>query len=270
VLYVVSTPIGNLEDITQRALRVLREVDLVLAEDTRRARVLLGHYGVRKALWSVREHNEARTMPRVLAELAAGRNLAFVTDAGTPLVSDPGSRLVASVREAGFRVVPVPGPSALTAALAGAGMDASRFLFFGFLPRRGRERRLAITRLSEADCTSVVYEAANRLAATLAELAEAGAAGRRAVVAREMTKRFEEFRAGTVGELAAYYAASPPRGEIVIVLEGKPAQREGQVDLGAEVQRLRGTGLSAREIASVLVRDYGVARNEAYRLAHGK
>jgi 16S rRNA (cytidine1402-2'-O)-methyltransferase len=270
VLYVVSTPIGNLEDITQRALRVLREVDLVLAEDTRRARLLLQHYGIRVGLHSLREHNEARMVPRVLAGLAAGKNIAFLTDAGTPLISDPGSRLVSSVWEAGLRVVPIPGPSALTAALAAAGMDASRFLFLGFLPRRGKERRDALRQLSEAACTSVVYEAANRLAATLEELVAVGVGERRVVVAREITKRFEEFRHGTVAELAAYYAGSPPRGEIVVVLEGKPAKLDAQGDLAGTIARWREEGLSPRSIAALLIREHGLPRNEAYRLAHGR
>ena len=205
-LFVVSTPIGNLGDITLRALEVLRGVDFILAEDTRQTRVLLDRYEVGTATVPFHEHNEARSTARVLERLAGGESAALVSDAGTPLVSDPGERLVAAARERGLKVVPIPGASALLAALAAAGVDTSRFTFYGFLPRAGRERREALDQVSVIPHTSVLYEAPGRLAKTLRDLDTVGAGSRRVVVARELTKKFEEFRRGTVAELASYYA----------------------------------------------------------------
>jgi len=202
-LHVVSTPIGNLGDMTLRAIEILKAADLVLAEDTRASRVLLDHYDIRTRMLAAHEHNEARLIPTVLERLGRGEQLALITDAGTPLVSDPGARIVAAVREAGFRVSPVPGASAVTAALAAAGLDTSRFTFFGFLPRSGAERRAALDALSRLPHTGVLYEAPGRVAETLGSIARAGGGGRRCVVAREMTKKFEEFRGGTVDDLAA-------------------------------------------------------------------
>lgn len=267
-LYVVSTPIGHLGDITLRALEVLRAVDFVLAEDTRHTRILLQRYEIATPMLALHEHNEARAVPRVLERLRAGASGALVSDAGTPLLSDPGERLVRAVWDAGFRVTPVPGPSALLAALAAAGMDAARFTFHGFLPRSGRERQAVLRELSDATYTSVLYEAPGRLAKTLSELAGAGLGDRAVVVARELTKRFEEFRRGTAAELAAYYAASPPRGEVVVVLQGRTQASVDETAIEEQAAELRSQGLPARDIAAALVRDHGVPRNLAYRLAH--
>ena len=267
----MSTPIGNLRDITLRALDVLRGVDFVLAEDTRQTRVLFQRYEIATPMLALHEHNEARAIPRVLERLREGASGALVSDAGTPLLSDPGARLVRAVRDAGFPVTPVPGPSALLAALAAAGVDASHFTFHGFLPRSGRERQERIRELSGASHTSVLYEAPGRLSKTLSELDAAGVGDQEVVVARELTKRFEEFRRGTAAELAAYYAASPPRGEVVVVLQGRTGVSGLAVDEAAieeQAAELRSRGLPARDIAAALVRDHGVSRNLAYRLAH--
>jgi 16S rRNA (cytidine1402-2'-O)-methyltransferase len=268
-LYIVSTPIGNLGDITLRALEILRAVDVVLAEDTRHTRILCEHHRIDTPLVAFHEHNEARTIPRVLDRLARGESVALVSDAGTPLLSDPGERLVRAVWAAGFRVVPVPGASALLAALAASGLPVERFTFLGFMPRSGRERAQVLDELSEAPYTSVLYEAPSRLAATLRDLAERAQAGdREVVVARELTKRFEELRRGTASELAAYYAASPPRGEVVVVVQGRPEVPMDEMKLEERAAELRSSGLPPREVASALVRDHGVPRNLAYRLAH--
>lgn len=267
-LYVVSTPIGNLGDITLRALAVLRGVDFVLAEDTRQTRVLFQRYEIPTPMLALHEHNEARAIPRVLERLREGAAGALVSDAGTPLLSDPGERLVRAVRDAGFRVTPVPGPSALLAALVGAGVAITPFTFFGFLPRSGPERQATFRELSEALHTGVLYEAPGRLSRTLLELDAAGVGDREVVVARELTKRFEEFRRGTAAELAAYYAASPPRGEVVVVLQGRTHVPVDEAAIEEQAAELRGRGLPARDIASALVRDHGVPRNLAYRLAH--
>jgi 16S rRNA (cytidine1402-2'-O)-methyltransferase len=267
-LYIVSTPIGNLQDITLRAIDVLRQVDLVLAEDTRHSRHLLSHHGIDTGMLSYHEHNEARATATALARLHKGQDVALISDAGTPLLSDPGARLVRAAAEAGIPVVPVPGPSALLAAVVTSALSSDRFTFFGFLARKGREREDAIRDLSNLPHTAVLYEAPNRVAATLADLEQRGAGARRASVARELTKQFEEVRRGTVAELAAYYESSPPRGEVVIVLEGLTPQPAAEDELRSRARTLRASGLSARDVAAALVREDGASRNLAYRLAH--
>jgi 16S rRNA (cytidine1402-2'-O)-methyltransferase len=267
-LYVVSTPIGNLRDITLRAIDVLRSVDLILAEDTRHSRTLLEHHGIETRAISYHEHNEARATATAMARLRDGRDVALISDAGTPLLSDPGERLVSAAAEAGVPVVPVPGPSAVLAALVASGLGTGRFTFYGFLPRKGRERDEALRDLSGLRHTAVLYEAPPRVAQTLADLAEHGAGSRRVVVARELTKQFEEFRRGTVAELGAYYEDSAPRGEVVIVLEGATPQPVAEEELRMRARELRAAGLSARDVAAALVRDDGASRNLAYRIAH--
>jgi 16S rRNA (cytidine1402-2'-O)-methyltransferase len=267
-LYVVSTPIGNMQDITLRAIHVLRSVDLILAEDTRHSRNLLVHHGIPTRMMSYHEHNEARATESALTRLREGKDVALISDAGTPLLSDPGARLVHDAAEAGIPVVPVPGPSALLAALVSSGIASDRFTFFGFLARKGREREEALGELSGLRHTAVLYESPNRVFATLDELQRRGGGARRAVVARELTKQFEEVRRGTVAELAAYYDGSSPRGEVVIVLEGMTSQPLDEDELRSRARSLRDSGLSARDVAAALVRDDGASRNLAYRLAH--
>ena len=267
-LYVVSTPIGNMGDFSFRAVETLRDVSAVLAEDTRHTVHLLQRYGVTTPLVPYHEHNEAKATPALVARMAAGESLALVSDAGTPLLSDPGARLVHAAIEAGIRVAPVPGASALLSALVGAGLDAGRFTFFGFLARRGRERTAAIADIAALRHTAVLYEAPSRVADTLAELAAAGAGDRAAAVCRELTKQFEEFRRGTLGELAAYYDDVPPRGEVVIVIAGASAPAgASEEQLRERAAELRAEGRSARDVASALVSELGAARNLAYRIA---
>ena len=267
-LYVVSTPIGNLRDITLRAIDVLRAVDLILAEDTRHSRHLLDHHGIATPMLSYHEHNEARATETAIARLREGRDVALISDAGTPLVSDPGTRVVRAAAEAGIAVVPIPGPSAVLAALVSSALGSERFTFFGFLARKGREREDALQELSSLRYTSVLYEAPNRVAATLGELGARGAGERRVVVARELTKQFEEIRRGTVAELSSYYESAPPRGEVVIVLEGTTLQPLAEDELRSRARLMRAAGLSARDVAAALVREGGASRNLAYRLAH--
>ena len=267
-LYVVSTPIGNLKDMTLRAIEVLRAVDLILAEDTRHSRHLLTHHDIATPTVAYHEHNEARATAAAMARLRDGGRVALISDAGTPLLSDPGERLVRAAAEAGVAIVPVPGASALLAALVAAGLATDRFTFFGFLPRKGREREEILRELSGLRHTAVLYEAPPRVALTLTELLAHGAGSRKAVVARELTKQFEEIRRGTVAELAAYYESSPPRGEVVIVLEGALPEPVAEDQVRARARALRAAGLSARDVATALVRDDGVARNLAYRIAH--
>ena len=267
-LYLVSTPIGNLGDVTYRAVEVLRSVAAILAEDTRHSRRLLDHYGVRTPTLAYHEHNEARATPGLVARLLAGEDLALVSDAGTPLLSDPGARLVRAAVDAGVAVVPIPGASALLAALVASGLDATRFTFFGFLARKGRERADALAEIGRAVHTTVLYEAPSRTADTLAELAAVAGADRAAVVARELTKQFEELRRGTLGTLATYYADAPPRGEVVLVVGGRSEMAAPDaVALAARARALHDGGMGTRDVARALVEEHGVARNLAYRVA---
>ncbi len=266
-LHVVSTPIGNLGDITPRAVEVLGRAAVVLCEDTRHSRPLLAHVGVATPTVAYHEHNEASMTPRVVARLLAGEDVALITDAGTPLLSDPGARLVRAAVEAGIRVVPVPGASALLAALVAAGLPADRFVFLGFPPRKGGERRALLAEVAASPYTAILYEAPGRTAATLGELAERAGADRPAAVARELTKQFEEVRRGTLAELAEYYRATPPRGEVVIVVGGRAPAETDEDALHAAAAALAAEGLTTRDVARRLVDEHGAPRNLAYRVA---
>lgn len=268
-LYVVSTPIGNLGDFTFRAVETLKSVSAVLAEDTRHSLNLLRRYEITTPLVAYHEHNEAKATPGLVARMLAGESFALVSDAGTPLLSDPGARLVHAAVLAGVPVSPVPGASALLSALVATGLGVDRFTFLGFLARKGHERREEIDEIVRSRHAVVLYEAPSRVGDTLAELAAAGAGQRATVVARELTKQFEEMRRGTVTELAAYYSDVPPRGEVVIVIEGAPAPTGASEDvLRARTSELRAQGVAPRDIASRLSLELGASRNLAYKLAH--
>jgi 16S rRNA (cytidine1402-2'-O)-methyltransferase len=240
-------------------------VALVLAEDTRHSRALLDRYDIAAPMASYHEHNEAKTTPRLVDRLAAGEDLALISDAGTPLLSDPGQRLVQAAIKAGIQVVPVPGASALLSALVASGLDVDRFTFFGFLPRRGKERSAMLDEIASSPHTAVLYEAPGRVADSLLELATR-AGDRPAVVARELTKQFEELQRGTLESLGAYYTQTPPRGEVVILIAGAPPVPPDETVLLEEARALRARGLSVRDVmASLTAR--GLARNVAYRLA---
>jgi len=268
-LFLVSTPIGNLGDFSHRAVDVLSSAALILAEDTRHSRRLLDHYRITTPVSSYHEHNEAKEVSRILQRLARGDSIALISDAGTPLISDPGSRLVDASLAAGIKVVPIPGASSVMAALVGSGLSLDRFTFFGFIPRKGRERTSAIADIVASHVTSVVFEAANRVGATLAALASAGAADRRAVIARELTKQFEEFRRGTIAELEQACEELAPRGEVVLVIAGAEPTAISESELVAEVKKARADGLSTRDVVDHLIRELGAPRNLAYRVAHG-
>jgi 16S rRNA (cytidine1402-2'-O)-methyltransferase len=266
ILYVVSTPIGNMGDFSFRAVETLRSVDLVLAEDTRHSGQLLKRYEIAAKMMAYHEHNEAKTTPGLVARLVAGETMALISDAGTPILSDPGQRLVTTAIAAGIVVVAIPGASALLSALVVSGLSADRFTFFGFLPRSGAERRAAITELTELEHTAVLYEAPGRVAPTLADIEAAGGGDRPAAVAREMTKQFEETRRGTVAELTTYYKDNPPRGEVVIVLGGAPERVVDEAEIRERVRALRGQGMSARDTAAAVAKELGVSRRVAYQL----
>jgi 16S rRNA (cytidine1402-2'-O)-methyltransferase len=230
-LYVVATPLGNLRDITLRALDVLASVDAVAAEDTRHTRRLLSHYTIRARLIALHEHNEQQTAGEIIKLIVAGKPVAYVTDAGTPAISDPGALLVSRVREASLRVIPVPGPSALTAAFSAAGMNAPHFLFFGFLPTNARTRRAALSAVSSLPYTLVFFEAPHRLLRTVEDMTQALGPDRVIVMAREITKVFESFQRCKLAEAGAWLAegANRTRGEFVLIVEGAVPARAQSV-----------------------------------------
>jgi len=268
-LVVVATPIGNLEDLSPRAEKALRGADLICCEDTRRTGRLLERAGIAgRRLLSLHAHNEAGRTSAVLGELAAGATVALVSDAGTPLVCDPGERLVAAAIAAGLPVVAVPGPSALLAALVASGFSAVPFAFEGFLPRRGPARRARLAEIAAARRTTVLYEAPQRLRATLADLAEACGPDRRVAICRELTKLHEEVRRSSLAEAAAEAAASEARGEHVLVLE--PAAAPVAADalaLRDALARLREAGLARRDAVAAAAALLGVAHRDAYAAA---
>ena len=268
-LYIVSTPIGNLADMTHRAVETLRSVSRVLAEDTRRTSILLKHYGISTPLVSAHEHNEMARAGQIVEWLTAGEDLAIVSDAGTPLVSDPGARIVRAAIEAGHEVVPIPGASALLAALVGAGIEPEPFTFFGFLPRSGKERKERLAEIGALRHAAVLYEAPGRVAKLLAELVEICGTERRAAVARELTKMHETFVRGTLQELASYYEEDAVRGEVVVIVEGGQPPAIEEVEGVAEqvAQELLEAGNSARDVAKEIAGRFNLPRNLAYQLA---
>lgn len=264
-LYLVSTPIGNLEDITLRAARVLREVDVIACEDTRHTRKLLNHLALEKPLWSYHEHNEKTRAPELVERLKAGQSVALVSDAGTPLVSDPGFRLVEAAIAAGIEVCPIPGPSAALAALAASGLPTDSFRFCGFLPAKSAQRRRALEELRPETCTLIFYEAPQRLLETLADIA-AVLGDRPVVVARELTKLHEEFLRGSADSIRQELAARPSiKGEITI-LAGKPHEQPADpVAAEQEVRELERQGVTRRDAVKQVAKARGIPKRELYR-----
>ena len=266
-LYIVATPIGNLGDITLRALATLARADLIYCEDTRHSRALLTHFAIARPLRAYHEHNAERERPRIMAELAAGRSVALISDAGTPLVSDPGYKLVRAAVAAGIRVTSLPGASAPLAALSCCGLATDAFLFAGFLPTKSGARRTRLAELAATPATLVVFEAPSRLAATLDDMAAVWG-DRPAAVARELTKLHEEVRTGGVAELARWAAQSAPRGEMVIVVaqQGAAASAVGDAAIEAHLQTLPAT-LSLRDAVKATAAALGVPKTRVYALA---
>jgi 16S rRNA (cytidine1402-2'-O)-methyltransferase len=265
-LHIVATPIGNLRDITLRALDVLAAADLIACEDTRVTRKLLDHYGIATPLTPYHEHNAAEARPKLLARLAEGTAIALVSDAGTPLVSDPGFKLVRAARDAGYAVTALPGPSATLAALAVSGLPTDRFFFEGFLPAKETQRRARITELRRIPATLVLFETGPRIAASLADLAD-GLGSREAAVCRELTKLYEEVRRGDLASLAGAYAGdAETRGEFVIVV-GPPQAREiDAADLDALLRQALGRA-SVKEAVAEIAAVTGRPRREVYQRA---
>jgi 16S rRNA (cytidine1402-2'-O)-methyltransferase len=269
-LFVVSTPIGNLEDVTRRAERVLAEAAHVLAEDTRRTGRLLEHLGVDAKLLSLHAHNEASRRARVLEWLDAGEDVALVSDAGTPLVSDPGARIVQAALAAGHEVFPIPGPSAVLAALVASGLPAERFTFLGFPPRRGAERRRLLERVAGAEETVVLFESPERLRDLLDDLESACGGERRVAVARELTKLHETVVRGTLTDARRYYEGRTVRGEVTLVVESAQVQQapdEVDQEAGRALARaLLSEGASASHAAREVARRLRLPRNLAYEV----
>jgi 16S rRNA (cytidine1402-2'-O)-methyltransferase len=268
-LYVVATPIGHLGDLSARAVSVLGQVSRVLAEDTRNSRVLLQHYGIQTPLEALHEHNETARLPGLLARLHAGEDLALISDAGTPLLSDPGFPLVRAAREAGLTVTPIPGACALIAALSAASLPTDRFSFEGFLPAKSAARRAALEALRHDPRTLIWYEAPHRILDSLDDCAAVLGGERRAVLARELTKRHETFLGGTLAQIGAQLRTDPQqqRGEMVLLLAGAPAAAEADA---AELERVLGVlldELPAGQAASLAARLCAVPRKRAYAAA---
>jgi 16S rRNA (cytidine1402-2'-O)-methyltransferase len=274
-LYIVATPIGNLEDITQRALRVLGEVDLIACEDTRRTRVLLNHFGIKTKTISYHEHNERERAAEICKLLLSGKNIALVSDAGTPLINDPGFRVANAAIELNLPVVPVPGPTAFVSALVASGLPSDQFFFAGFLPARANSRRAKLAELRSVPGTLVFYEAPHRINATLKDALEV-LGDRRAAVARELTKIHEEIARGSLRELARRFGAdSPARGEMVLLISDlivdESADQPGETQPSSQrlierVSELELEGLDSKVALKKAARELGMKRAEAYRL----
>jgi 16S rRNA (cytidine1402-2'-O)-methyltransferase len=264
-LSVVATPIGCLEDITLRAIRILREADLILAEDTRHTRTLCSKHGINTPLRSFHAHTNDDKVDLLLAELVDGAHYALVSDAGTPVVSDPGVYLVSRAANAGIEVEAIPGPSAVLAALCVAGLPVRRFVFEGFLPRSGGDRTRALDRIAQSAITVVLFESPHRIHATLKDLERTLGGDRQIALCRELTKMHEQTIRGTAAEVRSELS-DPARGEITIVVEGRPADAPVEdIDLGALVIEWQREGLSTKEMTQKLQRDLGWKRNAAYQ-----
>jgi 16S rRNA (cytidine1402-2'-O)-methyltransferase len=265
-LYIVATPIGNLEDLSFRAVRVLREAGRIACEDTRHTRRLLDHYGVEKPLLSYHEHNEKERTEELLRELEAGRSVALVSDAGTPLIADPGYRIVRAARERGIPVSPIPGPSAIMAALSAGGLATDAFLFGGFLPAKAGARKRALEMWQSLEATLVFYEAPHRVVESLRNIAEV-AGDRRVVVARELTKIHEEFLDGTAASIADALEARPAiKGEFTImVARAESSAQRDPAGIEAEVAALVAGGTPRMDALKAVARRYGLSKREVYR-----
>jgi len=269
-LYVVATPIGNLEDMTPRAIRILSQVDLIAAEDTRHSAKLLRHFGIGTETVAVHEHNERSQVPKLIEILKSGKSIAFITDAGTPLVSDPGFQLVRAARQAGFTVTPVPGACAAIAALSAAGLPSDRFVVEGFPPAKSAARRAVFEKLREESRTLIFYESPHRILESLKDMTEIFGAAREAVLARELTKQFETLRGGGLAELHDWVSRDQHQqlGEFVILIHGAPRAEREAVDAEAErVLRLLLEELPVSQAAALAAKITGLKKNRLYEYA---
>ena len=268
MLYLVGTPIGNMQDLSSRAIEILSHVELVACEDTRRTGLLLSHFGISAKLMSYHEHNKAAAGSKLISRLKEGAEIALVSDAGMPSISDPGEDLVKACIEEGIDVTTVPGPVAGISALVLSGMDTRHYYFEGFLPVESKERKNRIEVVSKMPSTTILYEAPHRLLRTLSDLSEAGNGNRKASAARELTKKFEQVVRGTIDELISHFQEVPPKGEFVLVLEGAVEKEEKKVLTPEERQNriiyLENSGMSTKEIAKTLALEWGESKKTLY------
>lgn len=266
VLYLVATPIGNLADITERAMKVLSEVDFVAAEDTRNSGLLLSRLGLKKPMVSYHDHNRAERGPEIIERLKGGESCALISDAGMPAISDPGEDLVALCAAEGIKVSIIPGACAAVSALALSGLSTRRFSFEGFLPPSGKERKKRLTDISKEERTLIIYEAPHRLKKTLSELAEYFGGDRRIALCRELTKLNEEILRFTIAGAIEYYEITEPRGEYVLVIEGAPeaSEEEEALDIAARAAALMAGGMSQKDAIKTIVKETGLPKNKVY------
>lgn len=269
MLYLVGTPIGNLEDITLRALRILKEADLIAAEDTRHTGKLLHHFQIATPQISYHQHNEQQKIPQILEKLQAGQSIALVTDAGMPGISDPGYLLVAACVAAGIQVEPIPGPTALITGLSASGLPSDRFVFEGFLPAKGSERQIRLQSIAAEQRTIVFYESPHRLRKTLADLTQVIEVDRSIVLGRELTKLHEEFWRGTLAEAIAHYQQKEPQGEYTVLLAGAAVTeiQHSDASLKTELIRMMADGLSRSEASKQLATLTSIGKRRIYQLA---
>lgn len=269
ILYIVATPIGNLEDISFRAVRILQSVDYIAAEDTRHTGKLLNHFQIKVPQISYHEHNQKQRIPELLDKLKAGKNIALVTDAGMPGISDPGYEMVIACIDAGVNVVPIPGANAAITALSAAGLPSERFVFEGFLPTKGKERQQRLDLLANESRTIILYESPHRLEKTLADLVNCLGSDRPIALGRELTKLHEEFWRGTLGEALSYYQSVPPQGEFTLVIAGKSEANEEISDttITTELENLLNQGISRSEATKIMAERTSVSRRKIYQLA---
>lgn len=268
ILYIVATPIGNLQDITQRALSVLQEVDLIAAEDTRHSGLLLTHYGIKKPFFALHDHNEQQKAHLLVDKLQQGNNIALISDAGTPLISDPGYHLVRQCRQAGIKVVPVPGACAAITALCASGIASDRFCFEGFLPAKTKARCDKLQNLVEEDRTLIFYESTHRILDTLADVEQVLGGERYVVLAREITKTWETIRGDSVANLRQWLQedANRTKGEMVLIIEGKPKQEEVEINLQAiKALKLLTEELPLKKASAIVAELYGYKKNALYQ-----
>jgi 16S rRNA (cytidine1402-2'-O)-methyltransferase len=267
LLYVVATPIGNLEDITLRAVRILKEVDLIAAEDTRHTQILLKHYDIHTPLTSYHEHNERTKTQPLVERLVRGENVALLCDAGTPAISDPGYRLIVEATRAGVRAVPLPGASALAAVLSASGLPTDRFVFEGFLPAKKQERKTKLQALRNETRTLILYEAPHRLKESLVDMQEI-LGDREIVIGREVSKVHEEFLRGRMGEILERLADREVRGEITVVVHGSTERTKvADAELQDEIERLVAEGMRVKEIAEIVGERHRLSKREIYQIA---
>jgi 16S rRNA (cytidine1402-2'-O)-methyltransferase len=269
ILYIVGTPIGNLEDMTFRAVRILQAVDVIAAEDTRHTGKLLHHFQITTPQTSYHEHNQQRRIPELIEQLHQGKAIALVTDAGMPGISDPGYELVKACIEAGITVVPIPGPSAAITGLSAAGLPTDKFVFEGFLPAKGQERKQRLEAIASLTQTLILYEAPHRLRQTLQDLAAALGDNRQIVLARELTKLHEEFWRGSIGDAIAHYTSREPQGEFTLLIAGVSLEKPqlSEATLKTELQNLLDQGLSRSEASRQLAQLTSLSRRHIYQLA---